>query len=385
MYRLNEEQTATIEGLRRIADEQISPYAADVDEKARFPREALEALAQAGWLGLTVPTEYGGQGQGMRVACATLDEIAQRCASTAMIYLMHLCGCACYTAHANGHEDTLRQVANGEHLSTLAWSERGSRSHFWAPVSQAEQNDGQVVLRAQKSFVTSAGIADGYVVSTRAPNGTETTDTLDTTLYLVRNEDEGLRVNGTWNSMGMRGNASAPMVLEDCQVPTERELSEPGQGFPRMMEILPWFNLCNAAISTGIAEAATQATITHLTAARLEHMNSRLADLPNLRARLAQMRIETDRSRAHLASALDAVESAAPDAMLLVLASKAAAADAAKHVTDLGMQACGGAAFSKHLTLERNFRDGRAASVMAPTSDVLHDFIGRALCGMELF
>jgi alkylation response protein AidB-like acyl-CoA dehydrogenase len=382
MYRLGEEQTARIEDLRRIADEQIAPYAADVDEKARFPREALDALAQAGWLGLTIPTDYNGQGQGMRVACATLDEIAQRCASTAMVYLMHLCGCACYTAHAGSHEDTLRQVARGDHLSTLAWSERGSRSHFWAPVSQATQNDGQVVLSAQKSFVTSAGEADGYVVSTRIPAEVEVGDTV---LYLVRNDDEGFRVSGAWDSLGMRGNASAPMVLEDCQIPTERALCEPGQGFPRMLEVLPWFNLGNAAISVGIAEAATHATTKHLTAARLEHMNSRLADLPNLRARLAQMRIETDRARAHLVSALDAVESDAPNAMLLVLSSKAAAAESAMRVTDLGMQACGGAAFGKHLSLERNFRDGRAASVMAPTSDVLHDFIGRALCGMELF
>jgi alkylation response protein AidB-like acyl-CoA dehydrogenase len=382
MYRLNEEQTARIEDLRRVAAEQIAPYAADVDEKARFPREALDALAQAGWLGLTIPTDYDGQGQGMLVACATLDEIAQCCASTAMVYLMHLCGCACYTADAGGHEDTLRQVANGTHLSTLAWSERGSRSHFWAPVSQATQNDGQVVLSAQKSFVTSAGEADGYVVSTRIPAEVEVGDTV---LYLVRNDDEGFRVSGAWDSLGMRGNASAPMVLEDCQIPTERALCEPGQGFPRMLEVLPWFNLGNAAISVGIAEAATHATTKHLTAARLEHMNSRLADLPNLRARLAQMRIETDRARAHLVSALDAVESDAPNAMLLVLSSKAAAAESAMRVTDLGMQACGGAAFGKHLSLERNFRDARAASVMAPTSDVLHDFIGRALCGMELF
>ena len=382
MYRLDEEQTARIEDLRRVADEQIAPHAADVDEEARFPREALDVLARSGWLGLTIPTDYGGQGQGMRVACAALDEIAQRCASTAMVYLKHVCGCACYTAHADGHEDTLRQVADGDHLSTLAWSERGSRSHFWAPVSQAKQDDGQVVLRARKSFVTSAGVADGYVVSTRIPAEMEVTDTI---LYLVRNDDEGFRVSGAWDSLGMRGNASAPMVLEDCQIPAERALCEPGQGFPRMLEVLPWFNLGNAATSVGIAEAATLATTRHLTAARLEHMDSRLADLPNLRARLAQMRIETDRARAHLVSALDAVESNAPNAMLLVLASKAAAAEAATRVTDLGMQACGGAAFSKHLTLERNFRDARAAGVMAPTSDVLPDFIGRALCGMELF
>jgi alkylation response protein AidB-like acyl-CoA dehydrogenase len=97
------------------------------------------------------------------------------------------------------------------------------------------------------------------------------------------------------------------------------------------------------------------------------------------------MRIETDKARAHLCSVLDAVEGGSPAAMLMILESKAAAGDSALLVTDLGMKTCGGAAFGKQLTVERNFRDARAMSVMAPTSDVLHDFIGKALCGMELF
>jgi alkylation response protein AidB-like acyl-CoA dehydrogenase len=117
----------------------------------------------------------------------------------------------------------------------------------------------------------------------------------------------------------------------------------------------------------------------------MEHLNNRLADLPNLRARLAQMRIETDRARAHLVSVIDSVESPGPMTTLLVLESKAAAGESAIKVTDLGMATCGGAAFSRHLSVERNFRDARASSVMAPTADVLHEFIGRALCGMELF
>ena len=152
-----------------------------------------------------------------------------------------------------------------------------------------------------------------------------------------------------------------------------------------MLEILPWFSLGSAAISVGLAEAATRATVAHLTTTRLEHQDTRLADLPTLRARAAAMRIETDRARAHVVSALDTIESNAPNAMLLVLESKAAAAESAARVTDLGMQACGGAAFTHSLPLERYFRDARAAGVMAPTSDVLHEFIGRAICGMELF
>jgi isovaleryl-CoA dehydrogenase len=382
MYRLTSEQEATLADLRRIAADHIAPHAGGVDAESRFPQEALAALAGSGWLGLTIPEAYGGRGQGLRLACAALDEIAQSCASTAMVYLMHLCGGACFTAHPAGHEDTLRRIASGQCLTTLAWSEKGSRSHFWAPVSQASQEDGHVVLNARKSWVTAAGEADVYVVSTVLTDGVETPGVM---LYAVRRQDAGVSVSGGWDALGLRGNDSAPVSLDGCRIPKERALCGEGQGFARMMEILPWFNLGNSAISVGLAEAATRAAVAHLTTARLEHLDSRLADLPTLRARVATMRVETDRARAHLASTLDAVESASPAAMLLVLESKAAAAQTAAHVTDLGMQACGGAAFSKHLGLERSFRDARAASVMAPTSDVLLDFIGRAICGMDLF
>jgi alkylation response protein AidB-like acyl-CoA dehydrogenase len=205
-------------------------------------------------------------------------------------------------------------------------------------------------------------------------------------LYEVLRTDSGMKVNGSWDSLGMRGNGSAPMLLENVEIPDTRALCKPSDGFRSMLEVvLPWFNLGNAAISIGISEAATQVTTKHLTGNRLEHLGSPLAELPNLRARLAQMRIETDRARAHLVSIIDSVENPGPATVLYVLESKAAAGDAAIRITDLGMLACGGAAFSKHLSLERNFRDARAASVMSPTSDILQDFIGRALCGIPLF
>ncbi|MCA1596145.1 MAG: acyl-CoA/acyl-ACP dehydrogenase [Chloroflexi bacterium] len=382
MYPLNEEQQALIARIRVIGDEIIGPQAAASDSEGHFPRASLDALASAGFLGLTVAREYGGMGEGIPTACAALDAIAQRCASTAMVYLMHLCGCAAYALRPAVAAASLRKAAQGHHLATLAWSEKGSRSHFWSPVSQAQSRGENLLLNAEKSWVTAAGEADGYVVSTRSPGGTEPTDTL---LCLVLKGDPGVAVSGPWNSLGMRGNDSAPMRLTECVIPGDRALCDAGGGFPAMMQILPWFNLGNAAVSVGISEAATASAIGHITSSRLEHLNSSLADLPNLRARLARMRIETDAARAHLVSALHAVQNPSDATMLMVLESKTMAGETAIRVTDTGMRACGGAAFSKHLTVERNFRDARAASVMAPTSDVLHDFIGRALCGMPLF
>ncbi len=383
VYRLNSEQTAVVELAKKIADESLAPFAVDVDAKSRFPREGINALAKTGFLGLNIPRELGGMGQGLRVTAAILDEIAQRDASAAMVYKMHLCGCAAYASFPVGAKEAIAGAVAGKHLTTLAWSERGSRSHFWAPVSQAVQADGKVTLNAYKSWVTSAGEADGYVVSTRTAGTTGPTDTM---LYLVLKGDKGFEVKGQWDGLGMRGNASAPMVLEDCVVPADRALCKHNEGFPTMLNVvLPWFNIGNAAISVGISEAAIKSTTSHLTTKRFEEAGMKLADLPTLRARLAQMRIETDRARAHLVGVLDSVEQPGPLTTLMVLESKGAAAESAIRVTDIAMQSCGGAAFSKHLSVERNFRDARAAAVMGPTSDVLQEFIGRALCGMPLF
>jgi alkylation response protein AidB-like acyl-CoA dehydrogenase len=382
MYRLNADQQAVVDRAREVAERVIGPNAERVDAEAAFPRESIDALGKEGLLGLTIPTELGGMGQGMRVACAVLDEVAQRCASTAMIYLMHLCGIACYASAPTKTERYLRAAAKGDHLSTLAWSERGSRSHFWAPVSQAVQANGKVTVSAEKSFVTAAGQANGYVVSTQRPNASQPTES---TLYLVTRDDPGLSVAGAWTGLGMRGNASAPMALKDVALGEDRALSEPGKGFDMMLGILPVFQLGNAAVSVGIAEAAVGATQRHLTTARIDYLDAPLASLPELRARLAQMRIQTDRARAHLVGVIDATENPGPTTLLLVLESKASASEAALQVVETAMRACGGAAFGKRLSVERHMRDAHAAGVMAPTTDHLNDFIGRALCGMELF
>jgi alkylation response protein AidB-like acyl-CoA dehydrogenase len=149
--------------------------------------------------------------------------------------------------------------------------------------------------------------------------------------------------------------------------------------------VLPWFQLGSAAVSVGIARAATEGIKRHLLAARLEHLDQPLAALPNLRARLAQMQIAVDTQQAFLERVAGRMETPGPDTLVALLEGKAAAGEAALQVTDLALRTGGGACFGRQLSVERNFRDARAAAVMAPTTDVLHDFIGRTLLGMPLF
>ncbi|PYV09111.1 MAG: hypothetical protein DMG07_23990 [Acidobacteria bacterium] len=240
------------------------------------------------------------------------------------------------------------------------------------------------MLDCEKSFVTSAGRADYYVVSSGAVGGTTPAES---TLYLVEKGASGLEVSGSWNGLGLRGNASAPMVLRGCRVDERHRLTPEGKGFDAMMGVvLPWFQVGSAAVSIGIAGAATASAARHASTARLEHLGETLAAaVPGIRARLARMRLAVDAARAYLAQTLGEVEAGSPGAMLAVLGVKAVAGEAALEVTDGAMRACGGAAFGRQLSVERNFRDARAAAVMAPTTDVLHDFIGKAVAGLPLF
>ncbi len=385
MYRLTAEEQTVVARAAALADAHIAPHANRVDREGCFPAESLKALADGGFMGLMIPVEHGGMGLRLRASMAVLEQIGQRCGSTAMIFLMHLCGSSCYVADAAANPAgpfaaLLGEVAAGRHLSTLAWSEKGSRSHFWAPVGKARQEEGHVVLDAHKSWVTTANHADGYVATSVSATGTG----ID--LYLVRAGDAGWSVSGRWDGVGLRGNASNPMVLDSCRIPVDRRMGPAGGALDIMLGVvLPIFQLGCAAIATSQAEESIRLTTAHLGASRLHHLDAALSDLPVLRARLAQMRINTDRARAHISATLDSVEAPTDATTLLVLETKASAADAARETTELAMLACGGAAFSRHLEVERCFRDCRAMSVMAPTSDVIREFVGRALVGLPVF
>lgn len=369
-----------------IADRLLAPAARQNDKEGRFSSEAVDALGRAGLLGLMLPVEVGGSGLGPRTFAAVSATLAEADASVAMVYLMHVSAVATIAAARAGANiaQTLQEIAAGRHLSTLAFSEAGSRSHFWTPVSRARRNRTGVLITAKKSWVTSAGHAQSYVVSSLAPEGAGPTDS---TLYLIAASARGLSVAGPWDGLGLRANASAPMTLDDCEIPPELQLTEDGAGFKSMLEVvLPLFNLGTAAVALGLCRAAVAGTAAHLKSARFEHLGQSLGEsLPTLRAQLATMQIDTDGLSTRIDDLIDHLERPRDTTMLRVLECKAAAGDVAIGVTSAAMRVCGGSAFSKHMNIERLFRDAHAGAVMAPTGDVLREFISRVTLGMPLF
>ena len=373
---------------REIASRVLAPSAGQNDKAGRFSAEAVESLGESGLLGLLLPVDLGGSGLGPRTFAAVTATLAEADASVAMVYLMHILGTATISAArpsaVRAITPILQEIGAGRHLSTLAFSEAGSRSHFWVPISRAQRNGKSVRISAKKSWVTSAGHAQSYVVSALAPEGAGPTDS---TLYLLTAETSGLSVAGPWDGLGLRANASAPIALDDCQVPSDFQLTDDGAGFPAMLNVvLPLFSLGTAAVALGLCRAAVAGTASHLKSARFEHLGQSLGEsLPTLRAQLAAMQIDTDGLSARIDDLIEHLEEPRETTMLRVLETKAAAGEVAISVTSVAMRVCGGAAFSKHLSIERLFRDAHAGAVMAPTGDVLREFIGKSLLGLPLF
>jgi isovaleryl-CoA dehydrogenase len=367
-----------LDALERVIEDTVRPAAGRVDVTGEFPRASIDALAEAGILGLTVSESVGGGGGDLADAAMVVRALAGACGSTAMVVLMHYA--ATVVLDQLGPERVRKDIAAGDHLTTLAFSEEGSRSHFWAPLSTAVLVGGRVRLDARKSWVTAAGEATSYVWSSR-PVGADG----PMTLWLVPADAAGLSAPGKFDGLGLRGNRSAPLAAEGVEVNQDSMLGADGAGLDVALQlVLPWFLVLNAAFSVGLMEAVTAETGTHLTSTRLEHLGQTLAEMTLPRIDHARMRIATDQAAALLGDTIAAVTNGRDDAMLRVLEVKAAAGEAAAEVTDLGLKVCGGAAFRKELGIERRFRDARAARVMAPTTDALLDFVGRAINGLPL-
>ncbi|MER8029751.1 acyl-CoA dehydrogenase family protein [Streptomyces bauhiniae] len=358
----------------------IEPLADEVDRAGRFPREGMRALGEAGLLGLLSSRESGGSGGGLREGAQVIERLAGACGSTAMVLLMHYAAVAVLDRHAA--DDVRREIAEGRHLSTLAFSERGSRSHFWAPVGTATPDGSDAVrLDALKSWITSAGEADSYVWSSKPLDAEGVMS-----LWLVPGNATGLDVRGDYDGFGLRGNASSPVSGKSVSVPRGALLGTDGEGLnTALQEVLPYFLVLNAAFSLGVTEALLGITAEHLQKTRLEHLDQTLAEQPTARLRFAELRLRADALRAMLEQTLTAIESGRPDATLRVLQIKALAAETAAEVADGAMRLCGGSAFRRETGVERRFRDALAARVMAPTTEALHDFCGRVELGLPLF
>ncbi|TDN38748.1 acyl-CoA dehydrogenase [Hymenobacter sp. UV11] len=374
---------ATVES---IAATTVSAEAPGVDTHGHWPEQSIRALQHAGLGGLVVAPEFGGHGQGMyglARACEILGEVS---ASTALCYGMHCVGTAVIGAKATTQqqEEFLRPIAAGEHLTTLALSEPGTGAHFYFPQTQLlALSESEFQVNGHKSFVTNGGHADSYVLSTVGVDPDAARDGFS--CLVVRQDTAGLEWGPTWQGMGMRGNSSRSLQLHNSLVPTQYLLGEQGDQLWYIFQVVaPYFLTAMAGTYLGLAQAAFNEARQHLLERSYRHNGASLSQNSLLQHRLGMLWSKIERTRQLLYHATRQGDQGDPNAVLPILSAKAEVGHCCVDVVNEAMTLVGGQGYKQHSRLEVLLRDARAVHVMAPTTDILYTWLGRALLGQPL-
>jgi isovaleryl-CoA dehydrogenase len=370
---------------REIAGEVVAPNADHEDAEARWPEAAMAALADAGLMGLNVPPEQGGHGEGMVALVAIAETLGRESGSAALCFAMHCVGTAVLAAKATDYQKQryLEPIARGEHITTLALSEPGTGLHFYVPQARLSRSGEDYVLDGTKSFITNGGHCHSYVISTVAVDhpsseGAFSCVVLDADSPRMEWQDE-------WRGLGMRGNSSRTLRLDAAPVPRQNLLGEEGDQLWYVFEVItPYFLMAMAGTYLGIAQAAFDIAKLHVGSRRLAHTGELLAAESVVAHRLGDMWLELERTRHLIYAAAARGDAADPDALVPILACKAAAGDTSVRLTNEAMTLCGGTAYRENSKLARLLRDARASHVMTPTTDLLKTWVGRALVKLPL-
>jgi len=401
---LDDEQKDLQTQLIALCQTTLRANAIESDKGFVYPRKNFEALAKLGLLGLIVPKELGGRGQGHLCAAMIVETIARYgCPSTAMCYTMHLgaTAAALFRHHANpALRDILTRIDRDVLIGTLSYSDPETGSHFWYPMSsRAERVDGGWRVNKKASWTTSGGFADWYIIQTTSPDFGG--DYSNLSCFLVK-KDQVKSDPANWDGLGLRGNQSGPISIEGVVLPDTGLVGPVGDGAKSNDEVVdPFFLTCSSACWNGIALATIDIAKNHTTRKTHADVGMRVADYPTIQDYVGEAIIDTNASRSYVylaAQSLDALTGNCdwdlhadtdylPRSRMLhwLWQVKFFAAKNVSHVTDKMLHACGGTGYKPGLQIERLLRDGKAGWVMGPTNEVLRQFVGKsALLGFEV-
>ncbi len=364
-----------------FAKENIAPYTNAVDSEAKFPKESFEAIKNKKLTALLVPKEYGGMGLGIYEHTQTILAFANYCATTALCYMMHNVATNTLATYGSDElkKEILPKIANGEVMLALAYSESGTGTHFYIPEIKVEKDEDSLKMNGRKSFVTSAQYADYYLIDANSVEA----DGLDN--WIVSKDLAGITFeHSAWNGLGMRGNASCPMHLKDVKIDSFYRIGDAGTGLEQIMNSVgPFFIIGLAAVYSGVALNACN-TITEYSMSRKYSDDSSLCNIPTVQNHLADIYTKATSAKFFTLSAAKSVIEADPAALANVIAARLNASELAVDVCTKAMKIGGGTAYAKRLTIERLLRDSLAAQVMAPSTDVLTTWLGKAITNQDI-
>jgi alkylation response protein AidB-like acyl-CoA dehydrogenase len=363
----------------------VFPQADMVDRLGQWPEQGLRALQAAGLGGLVVPAAYGGLGFGLLAVAQVCERLGVACASTGLCFGMHCVGTAVLSVKATSKQEELylAPISAGKHLTTLSLSEAGTGSHFYIPETLLSRVADEYRVDGEKTFVTSGGHADSYVISTVAADPTAIPGTFS--CVIIDADSPGLSWGPEWNGIGMRGNSSRTLKLQNVNVSKNALLGEEGDQIWYVFNVVaPYFLMSMAGTYLGIATAAFEEGRSHLMKRTYSHTGYAIGNSSVIQHRLGTIWAQIERTRRLIYHAATEGDSGSSDALPTLLAAKAEVAGCVVNVVNEMMTLAGGKTYQNESRLHRHLRDARAAHVMAPTTDLLYTWLGRTLLDLPL-
>ncbi|MBS4729010.1 acyl-CoA dehydrogenase [Mycobacterium sp. SM1] len=376
LFKLPEEHEHLRAAVRALAEKEIAPYAADVDERSRFPEEALAALNASGFNAVHVPEEYGGQGADAVATCIVIEEVARVDASASLIPAVNKLGTMGLLL--SGSEELKQQVlpavASGEALASYALSERGSGSDAVAMRTRARADGDSWVLNGSKCWITNGGKSTWYTVMAVTDPDLEANGI---SAFMVHKDDEGFSVGPKERKLGIKGSPTTELYFENCRIPGDRIIGEPGTGFKTALKTLDHTRPTIGAQAVGIAQGALDAAIAYTK--ERKQFGQPISDFQGVRFMLADMAMKLEAARLMVYTAAARAERGETGLGFISAASKCFASDVAMEVTTDAVQLFGGYGYTRDFPVERMMRDAKITQIYEGTNQIQRVVMSRAL------
>ena len=375
LFQLNEEHEELRAAIRALSEKEIAPYAKEVDEKSRFPKEALDARVNAGFNAVHVPEAYDGQGADSVAACIVIEEVARVCGSSSLIPAVNKLGTMGLILKGSEELKTqvLPEIAAGA-MASYALSEREAGSDAASMRTRAKADGDEWILNGSKCWITNGGQSTWYTVMAvtdpdKGANGISA--------FMVHKDDEGFVVGPLEHKLGIKGSPTAELYFENCRIPGDRIIGEPGTGFKTALETLDHTRPTIGAQALGLAQGAFDAAVAY-TKDRKQFGKS-IADFQNTQFMLADMAMKIESARLMVYTAAARAERGEKNLGFISAAAKCLASDVAMEVTTNAVQLFGGAGYTTDFPVERMMRDAKITQIYEGTNQIQRLVMSRAL------
>ena len=376
LYALSEEHQAIREAVRAVADAKIAPFAAAVDEEARYPEEAAKALLAADFHAPHVPEQYGGAGADALATVIVIEEVARACVSSSLIPAVNKLGSL--PVQISGSEELkakyLTKLAAGEGGFSYCLSEPDAGSDALNMKTKAVRDGDHWVLNGVKRWITNAGESEYYtVMAVTDPEARSK----GVSAFVVERSDEGVSFGAKENKLGIKGSPTREVYLDNVRIPADRMIGAEGTGFSTAMKTLDHTRVTIAAQAVGVAQGALDYALGY--AKERQQFGKAIAEFQGLQFMLADMGMKVEAARQITYAAAGRSERGDKDLTFFGAAAKCFASDVAMEVTTNAVQVLGGYGYTRDYPVERMMRDAKITQIYEGTNQVQRIVVARQL------